>query len=107
MCLINRIFILYRLLMRITKLDLSSTYLYYTKTVPLNIESLEYYYPFPLPKETINYWGYTSTKVYVSEEMAHQASKHIDQLTKWSFLFKIDYNKSSLYISNIFQERMN
>lgn len=93
--------------MRITRSDLGYTYLYDAITVPLDIESLEYYYPFPLPKETINYWGYTSTKICVSEEMAQQASKHIDQLTEWSFIFNIYYKKSSLYISNIFRERMN
>lgn len=107
MCLINRILILYRLLMHITRSDLGYTYLYDTITVPLNIESLEYYYPFPLLKETINYWGYTSTKICVSKEMTQQASKHINQLTEWYFIYNIYYKKSSLYISNIFQERMN
>lgn len=79
--------------MCITRSDLGYTYLYDTITVPLDIESLEYYYPFPSLKETLNYWGYTSTKICVSEEMAQQASKHIDQITEWSFIFNIFYKK--------------
>lgn len=90
--------------MRITRSSLNSTSCDII-TVPLDIESLEYYYLFPLLKEIINYWGYTPTKTCVLEEKDQQALKHIDKFTEWSFIFNIYYKKSSLYIYNIFKEK--
>ena len=84
-------------MMTAMRLNLSFVYLYNMVIASLEIESFEYYYLFPLLKEILNYWGYTS-RMGVFKKMAKQAITNRFQLAKWSFFFHIYYN--NFYIFN-------
>jgi len=83
----------------IMKFNLGSLCLYNMIVISLEIEYFEYYYPFPLLKEMLNYHGYTLKLNYL-KILTQRTLINTSQLTKWGGRFHKYYNK--IYYNNFF-----
>lgn len=88
------------------KFNLGFLCLYNMIVISLEIEYFEYYYLFPLLKEILNYYGYTSKLNYL-KNLTQQALINTYQLTKWGGEFHKYYNKFyyNIYISMIIKKK--
>nr|QFK69550.1 hypothetical protein [Pogonatum inflexum] len=88
------------------RLNLSFIYLYNMIIISLEIETFEYYYVFPLLKEMLNHWGYTSN-LSIFNKITQETLINIYHLIKWIFFFHIYYIYFYNYSNNKFDQILN